>query len=637
MNDQNRRSAAEVMANAARVVKAAVNIVRAAIAGGLHGAAAAAAKELLPTIIKFAVGVLIAIIVIPMFVISAMPNMFFGYETSEKDSQITMREQALSIGGAYLSLEDFEKTQQDAIITGEAAAYENQGVTIDEIRVSSKFDEEDLCWYIAINSVAHKQDLSEMKPEEVQSLLISNLRHTTRLESSGDQTVLRIIFQPLDKDKLMDDLEFDEDARTWAGALFETIYESDALGKYKDKFEAYKPSYAGDTGYTGAPKDLVSMFYGGLLLYDTALGAEPGTLFAPAAAGVVGTARCNVVNTTKNTTRGSANLTETNIDPAGGVVSYVYEFATNQANGIIRSVCLTHPMGALYSEMAEAPDASPTNIDRLAFGGALGGDQLLLQGGLHPQLRIDFYERLFSDLKALYPTLRLHALGAPEVAHIARISGLTTLETLRRLMAAGLDSLPGAGAEILDPVVRRAISPAKPSVEKWLDVMHEAHCLGLPTSATMMYGHVETPHQRVDHLLRIRDLQARCPEGKYGFIAFIPWIFRSTDTELERQGVTTRFSPLEYLRIIAVSRLVLCNIRNIQASWLTVGKATAQAALHSGANDMGSIMIEENVVSSAGAHNRFDAEGIRGAIREAGFTPRLRDQLYGMREYAPQA
>ena len=251
MNDRNRRSAAEVMANAARVVKAAVNIVRAAIAGGLHGAAAAAAKELLPTIIKFAVGVLIAVIVIPMFVISAMPNMFFGYETSEKNPQITMREQALSIGGAYLSLEDFEKTQQDTIITGEAAAYENQGVTIDEIRVSSKFDEEDLCWYISINSVAHKQDLSEMKPEEVQSLLISNLKHTTRLESSGDQTVLRIIFQPLDKDKLMDDLAFDEDAKTWAGALFETIYESDALNKYKDKFEAYKPSYAGDTGYTG--------------------------------------------------------------------------------------------------------------------------------------------------------------------------------------------------------------------------------------------------------------------------------------------------------------------------------------------------------------------------------------------------
>lgn len=213
MNDQNRRSALQVVADAARKIKAAARIMRAALAGGLHGAAIAAAKEALPTIVKFAVGFVIAVVVIPMFVISAMPNMFFGYETSEKDPQITMREQALSIGGAYLSLEDFEKTQQDAIITGEAAAYENQGVTIDEIRVSSKFDEEDLCWYIAINSVAHKQDLSEMKPEEVQSLLISNLKHTTRLESSGNQTVLRIIFQPLDKDKLMDDLEFDEDAQ----------------------------------------------------------------------------------------------------------------------------------------------------------------------------------------------------------------------------------------------------------------------------------------------------------------------------------------------------------------------------------------------------------------------------------------
>ena len=251
MNDQNRRSALEVVADAARKIRAAVRIAKAASIGGIYGAAAAAAKEALPTLVKLVVGFVIAVVVLPMFVISAMPNMFFGYETSEKDPQITMREQALSIGGAYLSLEDFEKTQQDAIITGEAAAYENQGVTIDEIRVSSKFDDEDLCWYIAINSVAHKQDLSEMKPEEVQSLLISNLKHTTRLESSGDQTVLRIIFQPLDKDKLMDDLEFDEDAKTWAGALFETIYESDALGKYKDKFEAYKPNYAGDTSYTG--------------------------------------------------------------------------------------------------------------------------------------------------------------------------------------------------------------------------------------------------------------------------------------------------------------------------------------------------------------------------------------------------
>ncbi|MBQ9138256.1 MAG: CofH family radical SAM protein [Alistipes sp.] len=261
---------------------------------------------------------------------------------------------------------------------------------------------------------------------------------------------------------------------------------------------------------------------------------------------------------------------------------------------------------------------------------ALGGNQLLLQGGMHPKLGIEFYEELFRELKRLYPAVRLHALGAPEVAHIAKISGLTTLQTLERLVAAGLDSLPGAGAEILVPRVRKIISPAKPSVEEWLQVMHEAHLMNLPTSATMMYGHIETPAERIEHLIRIRDLQAAVPEGHYGFTAFILWIFRSTGTRLEAQGVKTHFSPLEYIRIIAISRLVLNNIRNIQASWLTVGKQTAQIALHSGANDFGSIMIEENVVSSAGADNHFDADGIQRAIREAGFTPRLRDQLYNL-------
>lgn len=260
----------------------------------------------------------------------------------------------------------------------------------------------------------------------------------------------------------------------------------------------------------------------------------------------------------------------------------------------------------------------------------LGGNQLLLQGGMHPKLGIEFYENLFRELKTRYPNLRLHALGAPEIAHIAKISGLTTLKTLERLVAAGLDSLPGAGAEILVPRVRKIISPAKPSVEEWISVMHEAHLMNLPTSATMMYGHVETPHERMEHLIRIRDLQAAVPEGHYGFIAFIPWIFRSTGTRLEAQGVVSHFSALEYIRIIAISRLVLNNIRNIQASWLTVGKQTAQVALHSGANDFGSIMIEENVVSSAGANNHFDADGIQAAIREAGFTPRLRDQLYNL-------
>ena len=158
--------------------------------------------------------------------------------------------------------------------------------------------------------------------------------------------------------------------------------------------------------------------------------------------------------------------------------------------------------------------------------------------------------------------------------------------------------------------------------------MRTAHDMGLATSATMMYGHVETLRQRVEHLIKIRDLQAEAPPENYGFIAFIPWIFRSAGTRLEKEGVVSNFSPSEYLRIIALSRIVLNNIKNIQASWLTVGKPTAQIALHAGANDMGSIMIEENVVSSAGASNNFDAAGIQQAIREAGFTPQLRDQLY---------
>ncbi|MBQ8492953.1 MAG: CofH family radical SAM protein [Alistipes sp.] len=261
----------------------------------------------------------------------------------------------------------------------------------------------------------------------------------------------------------------------------------------------------------------------------------------------------------------------------------------------------------------------------------LGADQLLLQGGLHPRLGVEFYEKLFSQIKKEYPTLRLNALGAPEVSHIAAISGITTMEVLQRLKAAGLDTLPGAGAEILSEEVRRRISPAKPSAKEWVLVMHEAHKLDIPTTATMMYGHVETPHQRVDHLITIRDLQARKPETSRGSTAFIPWVFCPKGTQLEAEGVAPRFSATEYLRIIAMSRIILHNIPNIQASWLTVGKEVAEIALRSGANDMGSIMIEENVVSSAGATTRFDREAMEATIRRAGFTPRLRDQLYNYR------
>lgn len=251
MDNRDHRSALEVLTNAAQKAVAAARIARAALLGGLHGAALETVKQALPTLVKFAVGFVFAFVLLPLLVISAMPNMFFGYETSEKDVQITMRQQALTVGGAYMSLEDFEKTRQDAIITGLAADYENRSISIDEIKVTSKFEEDDLCWYIAINSVAHKQDLSEMKPEEIQSLLISNLKYTARVDTFEEQNVLKITFQSLDPETLMDDLEFDEEARTWAGALYETIFESNALETYADKFEAYKPSYSGDTGYTG--------------------------------------------------------------------------------------------------------------------------------------------------------------------------------------------------------------------------------------------------------------------------------------------------------------------------------------------------------------------------------------------------
>ncbi len=262
----------------------------------------------------------------------------------------------------------------------------------------------------------------------------------------------------------------------------------------------------------------------------------------------------------------------------------------------------------------------------------LGADQLLLQGGMHPRLGIEFYETLFRQIKSEYPTLRLNALGAPEIAHIAQVSKLTTMDTLKRLHAAGLDTLPGAGAEILSDDVRKRISPAKPSAREWVKVMHEAHTLNIPSTATMMYGHVETSHQRVDHLITIRDLQAARPEGSQGFTAFIPWVFCPKGTQLEREGIAPQFSATEYLRLIAMSRIVLNNITNIQASWLTVGKDVAEIALRSGANDMGSIMIEENVVSSAGATTRFDREAMQATIRRAGFTPRLRNQLYEYRD-----
>ena len=264
----------------------------------------------------------------------------------------------------------------------------------------------------------------------------------------------------------------------------------------------------------------------------------------------------------------------------------------------------------------------------------LGGEQLLLQGGLHPKLKLDFYTSLFSDLKKLYPNIKLHALGPPEIVHLARLEKKSYREILEALIASGLDSLPGAGAEILCDRVRKSISPAKANTQQWLDVMREAHKLNLVTSGTMMFGHVETKKERLEHLTALREVQAEKPEKSPGFLAFISWPFQDENTNLQKElGVTNQVRSEEYIRTVAISRIMLPNIKNIQASWLTVGKDIAQICLHAGANDFGSIMIEENVVSSAGASFKFDAEGIQSAIREAGFEPRLRNQKYELLEY----
>ncbi|MEP7279016.1 MAG: cyclic dehypoxanthinyl futalosine synthase [Bacteroidota bacterium] len=261
-----------------------------------------------------------------------------------------------------------------------------------------------------------------------------------------------------------------------------------------------------------------------------------------------------------------------------------------------------------------------------------GGEQLLLQGGHHPDLGLQYYVDTFKQLKKLYPTLKLHALGPPEVAHITKLEKSTHREVLMALKNAGLDSLPGPGAEILVDRVRRLISKGKCCTEEWLTIMQEAHQLQLTTSATMMFGHVETISERFEHLVKIRDTQAKKPAAAKGFIAFIPWTFQDVDTLLARiRGVHNLVTAEEYIRMIAMSRIMLPNIKNIQASWLTVGKPVAQICLHAGANDFGSIMIEENVVSAAGAPHRFTYKGIQQAIREAGFEPQLRNQQYEFR------
>ncbi|MFI3322504.1 MAG: CofH family radical SAM protein [Rikenellaceae bacterium] len=289
-----------------------------------------------------------------------------------------------------------------------------------------------------------------------------------------------------------------------------------------------------------------------------------------------------------------------------------------------------------HCRLSEREKSYITTIDsykeKIDYMLTLCGDQLLLQGGMHPKLKIDFYENLFSELKSLYPKVRLHALGAPEVFHIAKISSISVEECLERLVSSGLDSLPGAGAEILDDKIRKTVSPGKCSATEWLEVMRAAHKINLPTSATMMYGHIEEDIHIIEHLIKLRDLQNERPEGSYGFLAFIPWVCCTYGTKLAKEFDIKSPTSEKYLRIIAISRIVLNNINNIQASWLTMGRNLATLALHSGANDLGSIMIEENVVASAGITNKMDENMMKKTIISAGFTPFLRNQLYERRE-----
>ena len=251
---------------------------------------------------------------------------------------------------------------------------------------------------------------------------------------------------------------------------------------------------------------------------------------------------------------------------------------------------------------------------------ALGGIELLLQGGLHPDLGIEWYEDLFRWVKSSYPRISLHALSPEEIWHIARTSDIPLAATIERLVAAGLDSVPGGGAEILDDEVRRRIAPLKCSTDEWLMVMKAAHLKGLRSTATLMFGVGEEARHRVAHLMRLRELQ----DETHGFTAFISWTFQPEHTRLEPGDNTAH----AYLRVNALSRLVLDNVPNLQASWVTMGGGVAQAALHMGCNDFGSVMIEENVVSAAGTTFSMDSEEVERHIRDAGFEPRRRNMKY---------
>ena len=304
-----------------------------------------------------------------------------------------------------------------------------------------------------------------------------------------------------------------------------------------------------------------------------------------------------------------------------GVVSYIIDRNINYTNFCTEycSFCAFyrppgHEEGYVHSQ--------EVIFDKIRETIGLGGTGILMQGGLHPDLKIEWYEDLLRGIKQRFD-IWCHCFSAPEIVNIAEISGLSLRDTLARLRDAGLDSVPGGGAEILDDDVRRRISRLKCTTQEWVDVHRTCHALGIRTTATMMFGTGETIEQRMNHFDLVRQIQ----EDTGGFTAFIPWAYQRENTSLGN-FVKQEATAVEYLKMLALSRLYLENILNIQSSWVTPGLKTCQLGLRFGGNDVGSIMIEENVVSAAGAHHRASEEELRRLIRDAGFIPKQRDTLY---------
>lgn len=315
----------------------------------------------------------------------------------------------------------------------------------------------------------------------------------------------------------------------------------------------------------------------------------------------------------------------------GNVVTYIIDRNINYTNvcNVVCTFCAFYRRPGKPDTYVHSMEEIESRIDETI---ALGGTGVLMQGGLHPDFGIDWYEDLLRTLHAKYPTFQLHCFSPPEIHNISLISGLDYKTIMQRLKDAGLNSMPGGGGEILDDEVRRRVS-TKCSTQEWLDVMRAAHEVGLITTATMMFGIGDKLEHRVRHLERVRQVQdealaRRAATGEGGeFTAFIPWTFQRENTALGRK-ITEEPTGIDYIKMLSVSRLFLDNFQHIQASWLTQGIRLGQVALRFGADDMGSIMIEENVVSAAGAHNEANERDLRYQISEAGFRPQQRDILY---------